>query len=404
MFTDRQIQALKPKDKMYDVREGKGFTVRVLPSGTKTFYYVFKLEGKRFFYYIGPYGKTGLSLSDARIKYHAAAQLVNKGINPIEANKPVLSTEEIYTVARLIKDYLSHLEKTAATSYVATARLTLNNDVLPALGKMIVSGIRRRDAVELVEKVAARAPAQGQGVLKFSRAMFTYALHRERCEFNPFADVSAAVPAATSSSRKRVLSDEEIKYVWASLTCEKSIGSEHLRAALLFILITAQRPGEVAGMPTTEINGDWWIIPEERAKNGIEQRVFLSPLAKRMLPETFCPWYFPSPVTTEDQEGNIIYQPIGRPALSHLLSKSPKDQKGNSTRQQYLGLPRWTPHDLRRTAATKLSELGCPDEVIDAILNHVKKGVIGVYNRNRYDAEKKKWLLTWGESLENLVS
>jgi len=69
--------------------------------------------------------------------------------------------------------------------------------------------------------------------------------------------------------------------------------------------------------------------------------------------------------------------------------KQPKDKEGKSTRQQYLGLPRWTPHDLRRTAATKLSELGCPDEIIDAILNHVKKGVIGVYNRNKYDKEKR---------------
>jgi integrase len=71
---------------------------------------------------------------------------------------------------------------------------------------------------------------------------------------------------------------------------------------------------------------------------------------------------------------------------------------------EYLGLPRWTPHDLRRTAATKLSELGCPDEIIDAILNHAKQGVIGIYNRNKYDKEKKEWLSKWAIHLEKIVS
>lgn len=76
----------------------------------------------------------------------------------------------------------------------------------------------------------------------------------------------------------------------------------------------------------------------------------------------------------------------------------------NPFRPGYRGLPRWTPHDLRRTAATKLSELGCPDEIIDAILNHAKQGVIGVYNRNKYDTEKKEWLSKWSLHLKRLVS
>jgi len=63
----------------------------------------------------------------------------------------------------------------------------------------------------LVEDVASRAKAQALGVLKHARAMFTYALHRELVDFNPFAGVSAAIPDVTPNSRERVLSDNEIK-------------------------------------------------------------------------------------------------------------------------------------------------------------------------------------------------
>ena len=398
MFTDRQIQALQPKEKMYDVREGKGFTVRVLPSGTKTFYYVFKLKGKRYFYRIGTYDrKIGLTLSAARDKYYAAAQQVAKGINPIEEKMPsagIIQAEEEFTVKKLIEDYLIHLEKSSAKSYVASARGTLNNDVLPFMGSRSPSDIRRRDAIELVEKVAFRAPAQGHGVLKFASAMFTYALHRERVEFNPFSGISAAVPAVVLSPRDRVLSDVEIKHVWRSLSKEDGIGTTHIRAALLLILVTAQRPGEVSGIAVSEVDGSWWTIPKERAKNKVETRVYLSPLALQLLPTTHCAWFFPNPALTS---------PTARNGLSHILSKKIMDENGNNIRPQYLGLPRWTPHDLRRTAATKLSELGCPDEIIDVILNHAKKGMIGVYNRNKYDKEKQEWLTKWAAYLEELV-
>lgn len=69
----------------------------------------------------------------------------------------------------------------------------------------------------------------------------------------------------------------------------------------------------------------------------------------------------------------------------------------------YLDLPRWTPHDLRRTAATGLASIGCSDEIIDEIQNHKKRGIIRTYNRYRYDKEKQEWLVRWSEHLEQLI-
>jgi len=387
-FTDRYIQSLKPAEKEYCIRESHGFTIRILSSGTKTFQYIYTLAGKRKRLGLGNYPST--SLAEAREKYLEAASLVSKGLDP-QAPPPL--APESYTVTRLTEDYIEHCRKTLVPRSVYDQNRTLKKDVLPAWGERLVTEIRRRDAIKLVEGVAARAVGQGRNVLKTCRAMFTFAVQREHIDFNPFTGVSAAVPVVSPTSRERTLSDDEIKHIWHSLTCE-GVGTYETRMALLLILVTVQRPGEVAGMAKSEIEGDWWTIPAERAKNGVAHRTYLTPLARRLQPGLSSEWYFPSP--------NLDCS-IGRYALSHVLSKKPKDKKGNQTRPQYLGLPRWTPHDLRRTAATKLSELGCSDEVIDAILNHVKTGVIGVYNRYKYDKEKQEWLTKWSKYLESLV-
>jgi integrase len=66
----------------------------------------------------------------------------------------------------------------------------------------------------------------------------------------------------------------------------------------------------------------------------------------------------------------------------------------------------WTLHDLRRSAATHMAEIGIQPHIIEAILNHVsghKAGVAGIYNRNTYEREKAEALARWGEHLAAIV-
>jgi integrase len=144
--------------------------------------------------------------------------------------------------------------------------------------------------------------------------------------------------------------------------------------------------------PLDEIEKKWWTIPAARIKTRNHRqeghRVYLTPLALRLIGKN-------TGSSCRVFPGSSLDAPIQRSALSHMIcdKRAGGRPAGNGRKTEsmgvYLGLPRWTPHDLRRTAATKLSELGCPDEIIDAILNHAKQGVIGVYNRNKYDTEKR---------------
>jgi integrase len=129
-----------------------------------------------------------------------------------------------------------------------------------------------------------------------------------------------------------------------------------------------------------------WTIPSERSKNGRENRVYLTDLALSLLPET---------------EGYVF--PASRGAHGPLYVNTLSHHLSHHVKPEYLGLPRWTPHDLRRTAATGLASLGCSDEIIDEVQNHKKRGIIRTYNRYRYDKEKQEWLVKWSEYLETLV-
>ena len=385
VFTDRFIKSLKPEVEMYQIREGRGFTIRVLPSGVKTWYYIYNVNGKRRQMNLGNYPDK--SLEDAHNDYRKAVELTKSGIDPQAPPPeppPIPLEPEVFTVSDLKTLYVKHIKNHLVPRSVLQQERTLEKDVVSSIGNLPAAMVRRKDAIALIESIARRAPGQARNVIKTARAMYSFALIRELVEMNPFAGAGRAVPATAPKARKRVLTDDEIKLIWASLkNCE--IGQ-----ATLLILTTGQRPGEVTGLSWSEIGGHWWIIPAERAKkNDRENRVYLSVLTRSLLPAKEDPYIFP----VRGRGRGLKAQGSMRPAtLSH-----------NLTDNKYLGIPRWTPHDLRRTMATGLARLGCPDEVIDEVLNHKKKGIISVYNQHRYDAEKRRWLILWGRYLQKIV-
>ncbi len=410
-FTDRFLQSIKPPEKEYCIREGHGFTLRVLTSGVKTFQYIYTLDGKRHRMNLGQY--PAVTLAEAREKYREAALLVGKGQDPRNQSMSA-KPDDLLKIQNLVDSYKAFVEQHLALSTARETWRTLDKYIIPAWKERDAREIRRKDAIDLVEPIAASAPGQARGVMKIARAMFNYALDRELVEINPFTRLPAAVPSIKPLSTSRTLSDEEIKIVWNTIHSASPPGTDETRRALLLILITAQRPGEVVGMTWSEIDKLWWTIPAERIKTRNHRqeshRVFLAPLALRIIGKNpgYSDYVFPGSAAVGTQR-NAVFRPLTRQALSHMVcdervgGRSAGNGNKTQTMSEYFGLQRWTPHDLRRTAATKLSELGCPDEIIDAILNHAKKGVIGIYNRNKYDKEKQEWLTIWANYLENIV-
>jgi len=392
-LTDKMVQGLKPKDSRYEARDGDGLAVRVSPSGSKTWILIFDQDGKRSKMNLGDY--PAMSLKDARIAASEQKKQLRAGINPVTVRHQEKAKKAAEaTVEEFVKTFLEKGVEAKGLRSAAEYRRNLNYDVLPAWGKRKVADIERADVIELLEKIHDRgAPNQSRQVFKIIRRMFNFAIERGVIQNTPCYLVK---PIAPEVKKDRNLSDDEIRYIWQQFN--KCVMSPAIIRVLKLILLTAARPGEVIGAHKSEIDGDWWVIPASRSKNKREHRVYLTKTAKDLfIKHEHTEWMFPSPRSGKlDKDGNPIDMPMKATAPSHalLLNFKPK-----GTKPAILQMPEWTPHDLRRTAATNLAKLGYTDEIIGEVLNHTRTGVTSIYNRHRYDMEKQKAL----EALERHV-
>lgn len=418
-FTDTMIRKLKPEDNKYIRSEGNGFTVRVMPSGVKTWLYVYSISGKRREMNLGSY--PDVTLETARDKFEEARKQVKNGVDPIAVvEEAAEARRNALTVEKLADDYIKLYAKPFKKSWEKDSQI-LNRDILPLWGKRKADSIKRSDVANLLDGIVSRgAPIMGNYAFAVIRKMFNWAVEKGKLENTPCTGLKLPAPRV---ERDRTLTEQEIKTLWNSLDRVDLNMSFEIRRALKLVLLTGQRPGEVIGLHTREIDGAWWTLPAARSKNGREHRIYLTVTALSLITETieyvkqcrdisagteYDGFIFPCPDKKKIQSIGDTAPPI---AVLRNLNYPISDQKGRPlfdkdgkpATENRLGVEHFTPHDLRRTAATFMSKIGFMDEVIDAVLNHKKKGIIRTYNKNKYDAEKQSALETWERKLNNIV-
>ena len=381
-----------------------------------------------------------MSLTKARDAYNSAWKIFKDGKNPATlADDAKEQRRKAPTVSDLVSDYIDRHAKRFKKSWAKDEQI-LNREVVASWGKRKAADIMKRDVIRLLEGIVDRnAPIMANNTFAAIRKMFNWAIEQDILQHSPCIGVK---PPAPKVSRERALSESEINTFWANIDRADLSISNEARNCLKLILLTAQRPGEVIRLHTSEIDGNWWTIPAERAKNGKAHRVYLSPLTLEIITgaiaeaqeskekaearnakkkgkghqtavvrdkQKYTGFVFPSPVSKTDK-------PIGDTALAVAVGrnlavpvtdpngKPLKDDNGKPITENLLGVDHFTPHDLRRTAATFMGSMGYMDEIIDAVLNHVKQGVIRTYNRHGYDKEKQMALEAWERKLVSIVS
>jgi integrase len=393
-FSDRGIAALKPRVRAYDVREARGFTLRVWPNGTKSWHYVYDLHRKRRRFHLGTYPL--LSVEAARQAHeHARAQRA-QGIDPsvaaaeartAAAAQAVQEAASAPTVAWLVAEYIERWAKRRKRTWREDERI-LRKYILPHWGDRQAASITRRDVNTLLDSLIDGGMGAGANrVFAITRKMFNFALARDFVSASPCHQVKAPAP---EHRRDRVLTADEIRAFWTGL--DDALLPPGTRSMLRLALLTAQRIGEIAGARWDEFDLDagWWTIPAERAKNKLAHRVPLTKPVLRIIAEArwtsqASPYVFPA---------HRAGQPVRVSTIGHAL------REWLTSDQRPAGLAAFTAHDLRRTAASHMTSLGTPRLVVAKILNHAEPGVTATYDRHAYDAEKRDALNRWATHLE----
>lgn len=402
-FTDKFISNLKPDVKEFWVREGMGFSIRVYPSGEKAWYYIFTFDGRKKFMRLGAGGYPDVSLANARELFDIAKVKVKNGIDPLLENVTAKAERKRTPfVADFVTDFIEKYAKEHNRGWKEIER-SLKSEIVPRWGKRKMTDIKRRDLVLVLDEIKERgAPVMANRVMAYTRKMFSWAIERAVLEVHPFLMMKRP---NKEESRERVLNETEIKLFWNNLgDCKMS---DPIKRALKMILVTGQRPGEVIGIHRNEINGDWWEIPAERSKNKQAHRVFLTATAKQLIGDA-TGYIFESPV----HPAKPLDTPP-HPGKSYEVRTMTSDIKANlphtpeSKVVDNLKVPHFTPHDLRRTAATRWAEMEISGDMIDRLQNHItkqKQGVGHIYNRYSYNKEKQLAMEQWERKLLSIVT
>ena len=290
--------------------------------------------------------------------------------------------------------YVLYSKENHAQRWQETALSCIRLHVLPTLGNCEITAVRHKHAVALIQKIAADVPGSARNTMKFCRQMFKYACRQEWAEIQPFLEITESVPKIAQKADDRHLDDDEIVQAWDEIT--KSPSSKEVKRALKLILVTAQRPGEVVQMHRDQIKERWWTIPAEVArKNEREHRVYLTNTALKLIGDGDG-YIFPSEKGTKGHiTQNTLSQSINRGYLTDEVIKVVGNRQIKARKEPYFGMKPWSPHDLRRTARTNMARVGISDEIGEEVINHIKPGIVGVYNKYRYDKEKKEALQKW---------
>jgi integrase len=165
-------------------------------------------------------------------------------------------------------------------------------------------------------------------------------------------------------ANKRFLSDEEIEWLFRALVDEDLT----YRRGFVLLMLTAARRSELFEAPADEVVAGVWTLPPERSKNGEENVVALGPWGRR-LAQTNYEWLFPSPRIDGPQRAGWF---------------KARDRV-HARMEEFAGraIARWHFHDLRRTFRSNARRVGIDNEIAELMLNHKRKGIEGIYNRNQ---------------------
>jgi integrase len=265
-------------------------------------------------------------------------------------------------------------------SYIETERFLLVH-WKPLHGLALAKISRNAVAAQLAVLADSRGPIAADRARAALSSFYTWAIREGLADTNP---VMGTNKAAELKSRERVLADAELAAIW------KALPFDQYGAIVRMLILTGQRRQEIGGLRWSEIDRAKSLIAlsGERTKNGRPHDVPLSPAAVAILERQ--PLRVGRELVFGERAGPFQGWSKAKVALDKAIAKNSLENGRVAP---------WRLHDVRRTVATRMADLGIQPHVVEAVLNHVsghKAGVAGIYNRSVYAAEKRAALDIWG--------
>jgi integrase len=377
-FTEMWLRNLRPQEKKFDVPdEVRGLFVRVLPSGTKTFYFTYSFRGRNRFYRIGPFD--GIGIAEARRR---AKQLIARVANDEDPQAEKRAKRSAGTWRQLHQRYVEeHAKRNNRSWQVADRLVRIHAKRWDSLGP---DQITKPDVRQVFNSVAA--PIMANRVKASISAVFGWAVKQDILTVNP----CKGIDSNKEGDRERILSDSEVPVFWNACNGIDPVKAKVLRV----LLLTGQRSTEVSRMRWEHIkDGRWWEMPGAKVpelrwpgtKNKRSHRIWLSRAVMELIG------------TTEAKSGFVFATERGSP-----VDNLDRDMRSISQR---LDSPPVVPHDLRRSFASRAGDRGHSDDAIERLLNHKLRlsRTVRTYIRSKYFEENRRIMEDVANAFMDLV-
>ncbi|WP_199029078.1 integrase arm-type DNA-binding domain-containing protein [Ralstonia sp. ASV6] len=394
VLTPTRLNNAKPKDKPYKLADGGGLFVLISPGGAKNWKYQYPLGGKRCEVTIGRYPEIGVA--DARDRHAEYRAMVERGEDPA-GHRREKKAERAVRAARDADEgqfkvfSLKWIDERLAgktDGYRKQIRSRLDRFVWPAIGRKALDDVKPAHVLAIIEGLRP-TPNTAEGVRLIIQQCYDYAIQKLLVESNPARPLRGVI-TVPKAEHHRHLSESQLGAFWRALG--KQGAHPSTTAAAYVLMYSMCRKNEVLRARWSEFDLDkaQWDIPAERMKSRRPHRVYLSRQALEVLQVQRAvsggyEYVFPSP--------SIPTVPLADATLNHLFKRLD------------FGVPEFSPHGTRGTAATLLREHGFSRDVVELLLAHTERNQTAAsYHHHELETERRRALQYLADEIDRLAA
>ncbi|MBE2895702.1 integrase arm-type DNA-binding domain-containing protein [Pasteurellaceae bacterium HPA106] len=398
-LTSARVAKSAPKAKAYTLRDGRGLSLAVLPTGAKHWRldYTKPYTGKRTQISLGQY--PAISLAQARAQREECYALLAKDIDPVEHKQRKRRAEQakrdsIFNVA--FNNWLDFKAQTIAPRTLERYHGRIKQHALKKLGSMPLSEIKPRVLVKVFKPLAEQGKITTlKQCLEIINGILNHAVNTGILEFNPCLKVSKAF-APRKTINRATLHYEELPRL---IEVIRRHDDPAFKALFYWQLLTMSRPTEASGALWEEIDEDaqLWTIPADRLKKthaNKGEKSHVVPLSTQT--QSIIEQLKPLIADRRNSAKPFLFSPF---LLRKMHAYTPRRLNAYfNTHPETKG--KQTAHGLRAMASTYLHEAEVMPDVVEMCLAHTIQGVRGVYNRAQYLKQRRAALQLWGDYVQ----
>ncbi|MDR5611610.1 MAG: tyrosine-type recombinase/integrase [Arsenophonus sp.] len=384
-LSDKKLKVLhgKPIPKIEFIADGAGLSAKISKIGGISWVFTYRIGKTLNRITLGRY--PDLSLKVARELRDKCRHWLASGKDPkFQLNLSIQETLKPVTVRDALEYWVDNYAKDNRVNVIRHVA-QLKKHIYPYIGEMALSDCETRYWLQCFDRAKKESPVATGYILQMCKQALKFCRVRRFAISNALDDLTIPDVGKKQNKRDRVLSDKELQQLWTSLNTKIYLPYYNQLLRILIIFGCRSHEARLSKWDEWDLDNGLWIVPKEHSKTN--EKII------RPIPENIRP-FLEKLLYLNHKTGYLLGE------LKHTAAVA---ELGRKIYKKLGHAEPWTLHDLRRTFATKMNDMGIAPHIVEQLLGHALPGIMSIYNRSQYLPEKRDALNKWCERLDVLA-